>query len=98
MPRDFYWLTVLQRRQNSADILHQRNVPVHNVAESLSREIGEVRERVDRMSVRLDKIAAGAHYVTRLVEWSEKQDKFQEDILRRVQVIESRLDIRPEAQ
>ena len=71
---------------------------VQNVSESLSREIGDVKERVDRMSVRLDKIAAGAHYVTRLVEWSEKQDKFQEDILRRVQVIEHRLDIRPEAQ
>jgi hypothetical protein len=32
-----------------------------------------------------------------LFEWLEKQDKFQEDILRRVQVIERKLDIRPEA-
>jgi hypothetical protein len=46
------------------------------------------------MSARLDKIAAGSHYVTRLVEWSEKQDRFQEDILKRVAVIEARLDIR----
>jgi predicted nucleic acid-binding Zn-ribbon protein len=71
---------------------------VTNVTDSLIREIGEIKERGDRMNVKLDKIAAGAHYVTRLVEWSEKQDKFQEDILHRVQVIERRLDIRPKDQ
>lgn len=67
-----------------------------NFKESLEREIrdevGKVGERVDRMSARLDKIAAGAHYVTRLVEWSEKQDTFQADILARVQKLEMRVD------
>jgi uncharacterized protein Yka (UPF0111/DUF47 family) len=70
-----------------------------NVKESLEREIGGVRadvgslgERIDRMDVRLGKIAAGSGYVTRLVEWSEKQDRFQLDILERVQKLETRLD------
>jgi len=70
-----------------------------NVKESLEREIGGVRadvgslgERIDRMDVRLSKIAAGAGYVTRLVEWSEKQDRFQLDILERVQKFETRVD------
>ena len=62
------------------------------VKESLEREITVVRERVDRMDTRLDKIAAGAHYVTRLAEWSEVQDRFQLDILHRVQVLEERLN------
>jgi hypothetical protein len=44
------------------------------------------------MATRLDKIAAGAHYVTRLVEWSESQDAFQLDILHRVQALESHQD------
>jgi hypothetical protein len=43
------------------------------------------------MEARLDKIAAGAHYVTRLVEWSEKQDKFQADALRRFNEFDERL-------
>ena len=63
-----------------------------NVKESLEREIGGLGERMDRMDARLGKIAAGAHYVTRLVEWSEKRDAFQEDILQRVQKLETRLD------
>jgi len=65
---------------------------VENVKESLEREIKSVGDRVDRMSARLDKIAAGSHYVTRLVEWSEKQDRFQEDILKRVAALEARVD------
>jgi len=65
---------------------------VVSVKESLEREIGELRQSVQRMKTRLDKIAAGAHYVTRLVEWSEAQDAFQRDILHRVQTLESRLD------
>jgi len=64
---------------------------VENVKDSLEREILEVKERLDRMEMRLDKIAAGAHYVTRLVEWSEAQDKFQQDILRRVQALENKV-------
>lgn len=63
-----------------------------NVKESLEREIGGLGERIDRMDVRLGKIAAGSGYVTRLVEWSEKQDRFQLDILERVQKLENRLD------
>jgi chromosome segregation ATPase len=69
-----------------------------NIADSVIREVGEVKETIARVSTRLDKIAAGAQYVTRLVHWSEKQDEFQLDILRRVQAIERRLDIRPEHQ
>jgi|ERR1022692_1425076 hypothetical protein len=65
---------------------------IEGVKESLEREIGTVRETVLRMATRLDKIAAGAHYVTRLVEWSESQDAFQLDILHRVQALESHQD------
>ena len=65
---------------------------IESVKESLEREIGTVRETVQRMATRLDKIAAGAHYVTRLVEWSESQDAYQLDILHRVQALESRQD------
>ncbi len=64
---------------------------VEGVKESLEREIRSVGDRVDRMNTRLDKIAAGAHYVTRLVEWSEKQDNFQGDILRRVDELDQRV-------
>jgi chromosome segregation ATPase len=78
--------------------LEALKVLMTSVFDSVIREVGELKEIVSRMSVRLDKIAAGSHYVARLVAWSEKQDKFQEDILRRVQVIERKLDIRPEAQ
>jgi len=67
---------------------------VESVKESLERDIQGVGDRVDRMSARLDKIAAGSHYVTRLVEWSEKQDRFQEDILKRVAALEARFDNR----
>lgn len=64
---------------------------MEHVRELLEREIQSVGDRVDRMSARLDKIAAGSHYVTRLVEWSEKQDAFQEDILKRVAALEARV-------
>jgi len=67
---------------------------VEHAKESLEREIQGVGDRVDRMSARVDKIAAGSHYVTRLVEWSEKQDRFQEDILKRVAALEARLEKR----
>lgn len=67
---------------------------LEGVKESLERDIQGVGDRVDRMSARLDKIAAGSHYVTRLVEWSEKQDRFQEDILKRVAALEARIDKR----
>lgn len=65
---------------------------ITGVKESLEREIAEVNETVGRMEVRLGKIAAGAHYVSRLVEWSESQDAFQTDILRRVQALERKLE------
>lgn len=57
----------------------------------LEREVHQVKDSVERMEDRLDKIAAGAHYVTRLVEWSEKQDKFQADALRRFNEFDERL-------
>jgi len=72
--------------------IDEQTILIQNVKESLEREVQEVRDIVSRMSTRLDKIAAGAHYVTRLVEWSEKQDVFQADILQRVQTLERRLD------
>jgi hypothetical protein len=50
-----------------------------------------VEARLDRMESRLDKIAAGAHYVTRLVEWSEKQDLFQAETLRRMNDLADRV-------
>ena len=50
-----------------------------------------VEARLDRMEARLDKIAAGSHYVTRLVEWSEKQDSFQADTLRRMNDLADRV-------
>ena len=67
---------------------------VTDIKESLEREIGHVVQITTRLEVRLDKIAAGSHYVTRLVEWSEKQDAFQVDILHGVQALEKRLEER----
>jgi len=62
---------------------------------SLEREMREeftdLRATLDRMGARLDKIAAGAHYVTRLVEWSEKQDQFQLDTLKRLTELDARV-------
>ena len=62
---------------------------------SFETEIGQrfdrVDARLDRMETRLDKIAAGSHYVSRLVEWSEKQDQFQADTLRRLNDLTDRV-------
>jgi exonuclease VII large subunit len=81
-----------QRLTQQQQLSEQRlTMLIEGVKESLEREITNVGARVDRMSVRLDKIAAGAHYVTRLVEWSEKQDKLQEDMLNRVLSLEARI-------
>ena len=65
---------------------------IENVKDSLEREITHVNQRLDRMETRLDKIAAGTHFVARLAEWSEKQDHFQADLLHRVQVLEDKVD------
>jgi septal ring factor EnvC (AmiA/AmiB activator) len=65
---------------------------VVEVKESIECEIRDVSAKVDRMGARLDKIGAGAHYVTSLVEWSEKQDKFQEDFLERLLKLEGRVE------
>jgi hypothetical protein len=65
---------------------------VETVKESLEREIARLRETIGLMDTRLTKIAAGAHYVSRIVEWSEKQDQIQGDLLKRVQRLEDRLD------
>ena len=37
-----------------------------SIADSVIREVGEVKEGLLRMNTRLDKIAAGSHYVSRL--------------------------------
>ena len=62
---------------------------------SLETEMAPRFDRVeaclDRMEMRLDKIAAGSHYVSRLVEWSEKQDQFQADTLRRLNDLADRV-------
>jgi hypothetical protein len=73
-----------------------------NMFRSLETEMGQrfdqvgnrfdrVDARLDRMETRLDKIAAGSHYVSRLVEWSEKQDQFQTDTLRRLNDLADRV-------
>ena len=64
---------------------------VDNVNQSLGREIADVKATVKLFDARLNKIAAGTHYVTRLVEWSEKQDDFAKDILDRMQALEARV-------
>ncbi len=51
--------------------------------ESLEQKILSAGYRVDRMTARLDMIAAGSHGVTRLVEWSERRNRFQEVSLAR---------------
>jgi len=84
--------SVNQQFQSVNQQFQEMTTLIVSVKESLEREIGEVRERIDRIDVRLGKIAAGSGYVTRLVEWSEKQDRFQLDILERVQKLESRVD------
>jgi hypothetical protein len=55
----------------------------------IENRLTTLERRVDAL---LDKVAAGSHYVTRLVEWSEKQDRFQEDILKRVAALEARVE------
>ncbi len=66
-----------------------------NLFRSLETEMAQrfdrVETRLDRMETRLDKIAAGSHYVSRLVEWSEKQDQFQSDTLRRLNDLADRV-------
>ena len=57
----------------------------------MAQRFDRVEARLDRMETRFDKIAAGAHYVTRLVEWSEKQDLFQADTLRRMNDLADRV-------
>ena len=46
---------------------------------SLSREIGEVKDGINRIETRLGRqggiINGGARQVTRLIEWSEKMDQ-----------------------
>jgi len=61
------------------------------VHQEMHREFTDLRATLDRMGARLDKIAAGAHYVTRLVEWSEKQDQFQLDTLKRLTELDARV-------
>jgi chromosome segregation ATPase len=63
-----------------------------NVKEALEREIGMVGGTVERMEAWINKITAGAHFVSKLWDWSEKQDVFQADILKRVQSLESPID------
>lgn len=63
----------------------------HGLAGRMQVQFAEVHTGLDRITVRLDRIAAGAHYVTRLVEWSEKTDQFQMDTLKRLNEMDNRL-------
>jgi hypothetical protein len=74
--------------QSTFDSLKQE---VHQGFGEVKGEIQKLDARMDRMETRLGKIAAGAHYVSRLVEWSEKQDLFQADTLRRLNDLADRV-------
>jgi hypothetical protein len=64
---------------------------IGGVKDEMKARFDRVDARLDRMEARLDKIAAGTHYVTRLVDWSEKQDAFQADTLRRLNDLADRV-------
>ena len=68
---------------------------------SLSREIGAVRDGIQRIEARLDRqggiINGGARQVTRLIAWSEEMDAMLaerdgriEELSRRVETLEAR--------
>ncbi len=73
------------------DLFASLSREIIGVKGDLANEIAEVKGSVLRMEARLDKIAAGAHYVTRLVEWSEKQDKFQAENFERLNDLTERV-------
>ena len=54
-----------------------------------------VDARLDRMDVRLTRmdrsVSAGARQITNLMDWSEKQDQFQSDFMRRITELEERV-------
>jgi len=54
-----------------------------------------VYARLDRMDVRLARmdrtVSAGTRQVANLTEWSEKQDQFQSDTIRRLANLEERI-------
>jgi hypothetical protein len=54
-----------------------------------------VDARLDRMDVRLMRmdrtVSAGTRQVANLTEWSEKQDQFQSDTIRRIANLEERI-------
>jgi hypothetical protein len=78
--------------QNTFDSLKQEmHQEIGGVKVEMRERFDRVEARMDRMEVRLDKMAAGTHYVSRLVDWSEKQDLFQADTLRRLNDLADRV-------
>lgn len=73
---------------------------VENLFRSLEREMNNrfdsVDARLDRMDIRLMRmdrtVSAGTRQVANLTEWSEKQDQFQSDTIRRIANLEERVN------
>ncbi len=63
---------------------------------SLGREIGEVKDGIQRIEVRLDRqggiINGGARQVARLIEWSEQMDAMLAERDGRIEELARRLD------
>ena len=62
---------------------------------SVNARFDAVDARLDRMDVRLTRmdrsVSAGARQITNLMDWSEKQDQFQSDFIRRITDLEDRV-------
>jgi chloramphenicol 3-O-phosphotransferase len=63
---------------------------------SLSREIGEIRDGVRRIEMRLDRhggiINGGARQVARLITWSEEMDAMQAERDGRIEELSRRIE------
>jgi hypothetical protein len=63
---------------------------------SLSREIGEIKDGVRRIEMRLDRhggiINGGARQVARLITWSEEMDALQAERDRRIEELTRRIE------
>lgn len=68
------------------------NLLITEVSQSHSRELAEIRQTLSQLNSRVDRMSAGSHYVSRLTEWADKQERFGEDILTRIQLLERKVD------
>ena len=66
-----------------------------DASEQVSDRFDRLEARMDRMEARMDRIGGlvngGSRALTRMIEWSEKQDRFQADTLRRLDTLEGRI-------